>query len=336
MNNTNNNSISSIKVAQFNKKIFGNSTNSNSGSNTNTKGNLLNQKMTSFNKKTPFQFIINDKIQIYNKKNKNDSQVHFNNAGLPIDILTKTNSQYIKYKFLKPNSSSKANASSTNKQHKNINTNNYMIHTLNLSEKNFIHNSGNKQKKYSQNLDAINYENEINKYTKEKEELSKIYIKQERLIQKLSEDNNALSDKINILEKENHKINKKISVYQENQEQLIMLVKIIQQNGVNVEYLIDKWNSSVEKEEEENTSNLKMSEEKDNDNIINNENDSKSIIDSMNDLNGKIDCSSFIPITVEKPQIKKNVFKGIPKLNFDLIKNNGSKKNKEKYRNKSK
>ena len=138
------------------------------------------------------------------------------------------------------------------------------------------------------------------------------------------------------MQQENNKLKKKIDDYKENQEQLVMLVKIIQQSGVDIEELIDRWNNDIENEEENNS--------KDN----NEESNSKSIIDSLNDLNGKIDCTSFIPITVQEKKVEKKIkVSGIPKLNFDILKNNYNqdkrnknnhdhKKKKENYLNKSK
>ena len=74
------------------------------------------------------------------------------------------------------------------------------------------------------------------------------------------------------------------------------------------------------------------------------ETNSKSIaLDSLNELNGKIDCSSFIPITVEEKKAEKKIkVSGIPKLNFDILKNNynqnnnENKKKKDNFLNKSK
>jgi hypothetical protein len=120
---------------------------------------------------------------------------------------------------------------------------------------------------------------------------------------------------------ENKKISKKIEIHQENQEQLILLVKIIQKSGVDVEDLIDKWNNNVEME---------------NYNLTNTSNNNESYTDSMNELNGKIDPSSFIPINIEEPQINKKVFNGIPKLNFDIIKNGREGNKRPKFRNNSK
>ena len=50
-----------------------------------------------------------------------------------------------------------------NKPYKSINTNNYIINTLNVSEKNFANNSV---------MDKKNLEKDYNKYKKEKEELN--------------------------------------------------------------------------------------------------------------------------------------------------------------------
>ena len=107
-----------------------------------------------------------------------------------------------------------------------------------------------------------------------------------------------------------------------------MLVKIIQKSGVNVEELIDKWNNEVELENDDNN---------DNDNeYLSNYSNNESFTDSINELNSKIDPSSFIPINIEEPHINKKVFNGIPKLNFDIIKNNNREGNKKKFRNNSK
>ena len=320
-------------------------------------------------------------MNIYKKKN--ESQHHINSVGpkFPIDPLSKTNSQYINYKYLKNNNSTKYNfnnnkkinnshlkntfninksqnfnnkiskttkninssninnyinnsafyANNNKNKSKNsisnsnsINTNNYIINTLNVSEKNFMRTgiSSAKPQKSSQKLNK-DYEGEINKLIREKEECESTIKKQEKLIEKLKEDNDKLDNKISYIENENKKISKKIEVHQENQEQLIMLVKIVQKSGVDVEQLIDKWNNDVEME------NNNMSSDS-------NYNNTESYTDSMNELNSKIDPSSFIPINIEEPHINKKVLKGIPKLNFDIIKNGDDNNRRGKYRNHSK
>ena len=104
-----------------------------------------------------------------------------------------------------------------------------------------------------------------------------------------------------------------------------MLIKIIQQNGIDIEELIDKWNNDIENEEG-------TSQDK------NEEINSKSIVlDSLNELNGKIDCSSFIPITVQdKKDEKKIKVSGVPKLNFDILKNNYNPDNRNNHKNHNK
>jgi hypothetical protein len=327
------------------------------------KNSINNTKIDSIKKKSQMQFSFGDKINLYKKKIFNQKNV--SSVGIPIENTSqKATSQYIKYKYLKPNNNNinekiiinstnsnmvinstsnisnisrnknnkipRKNITNTNSKKstiKSINTNNYIINTINLSEKNYINNSAQVHKVIQRN-----YTEELNKCRKEREDLKKIYQKHERLIEKLMEDNKTLSDKISGIEQENNKIRKKINVYKENQEQLVMLVKIIQQNGVDIEELIDKWNNDVEDEEDT------ISRE------VNEEMNSKSIVlDSLNDLNGKIDCSSFIPITVqEKKPEKKLKVSGIPKLNFDILKNNynnnknNNKKKKDNFLNKSK
>ena len=207
-----------------------------------------------------------------------------------------------------------------------INTNNYIINTLNVSEKNFMR-SGISSAKPQKSVQKINkdYENEINKLIKEKEECENYIKKQEKVIQRLKEDNEKLDSKITYIENENKKINKKIEIHKENQEQLIMLVKIVQKSGVDVEKLIDEWNNDVEME------NNNENEE------LNNYNDEDELLtDSINESNSKIDPSSFIPINIDEPNINKKVMKGIPKLNFDVIKYGVENNKKGKFRNHSK
>ena len=223
---------------------------------------------------------------------------------------------------------------SKNSQIKSINTNNYIINTFNLSEKNYINNNTQTQKSPQRTLTE-----EISKFRKEKEELKLINQKHSKLIEKLIEDNKNLSDKVNLILEENTKLKQKIKTYKENQEQLVMLVKIIQKNGVDIEQVIDKWNNDVAEEEEyEKEDKLE-------------EITSKSLaLDSLNELNEKIDCSSFIPITMkDKKYEKKLKVTGVPKLNFDIIKKNQQvkrnpkdkkynrkKKEKDNFLNKSK
>ena len=113
--------------------------------------------------------------------------------------------------------------------------------------------------------------------------------------------------------------------YKELEQQLIMLVKIVQKSGVDVEKLIDEWNNDVEME------NNNENEE------LNNYNDEDELLtDSINESNSKIDPSSFIPINIDEPNINEKVMKGIPKLNFDVIKYGVENNKKGKFRNHSK
>lgn len=329
VNNTNNNSTSSINLNSNlktkQKKMKNNS--------------LYNQKIGSIKKKAQIQFFLGNKINLYKKKIFN--QKNINSIGIPNESSSlNTTSQYIKYKHLKPNNNqsekiiiNKTNSNlfinstasnnsniSFNKNNKNlrkniinnnnhrksskiksVNTNNYIINTLNFSEKNYINKSALTNKIIQKNINE-----EINKCKKEKDELKKIYQKHERLIEKLTEDNKSLSDKIGGMKHENNKLKQKINVFKENQEQLVMLVKIIQQNGIDIEDLIDKWNDEIENEEEF-TSKGKIEELTSNSNVI----------DSINELNGKIDCTSFIPITFQEKKTEKKIkVSGVPKLNL--------------------
>ena len=205
-------------------------------------------------------------------------------------------------KFMKKNILSKNKTSNI----KSINTNNYIINTFNLSEKNFINNNTHTKKAIQKNIT-----DEIIKFKKEKEEMKEKNQKRTKLIEKLIEENKSLSDKMDSILEENSKLKQKIKTYKENQDQLVMLIKIIQKNGVNIEEVIDQWNNEVEEEENEKEEKYE-------------EITSKSLaLDSLNDLNEKIDCSSFIPIAMKEMKTENKLkVTGVPKLNFDIIKNN--------------
>lgn len=179
-----------------------------------------------------------DKISLH--KNKPTTQ-KINSVTLPSESLIKASSQFLAYKYLRPNSiKDKYDILMINKPYKSINTNNYIINTLNVSEKNFTNNSV---------IDKKTMNKDINKYKKEKEDLN-IKIKEQKThIEKLMEKNKKLDEKYNDVTQENINIKKKYNTLKENQEQLIMLIKIIQENGVDVDGLIDKWNNEVEMEE---------------------------------------------------------------------------------------
>ena len=331
MNNTNNNSITSINL------------NSNLKNKQKIKNAIYNQKMRSIKKHVEMDVSLGDHINLYKKKIFNQKIKN----DIPISSISHNSSQYIKYKYLnqqnnsnlkprifsnktnsnmiinntnnnnmnnlslsKNNKFMKKNILSKNKNSniKSINTNNYIINTFNLSEKNYINNNTQTQKSLHKNITE-----EIIKFRKEKDKFKLKNEKSTKLIEKLIEDNKNLSDKINNILDENSRLKQKIKTYKENQDQLVMLIKIIQKNGVDIENVIDRWNNEVEEEEEEIEKEEKYEE------IT-----SKSLVlDSLNDLNEKIDCSSFIPITMKEMKTENKLkVTGVPKLNFDIIKNN--------------
>ena len=247
------------------------------------------------NKKQPINSVksikMGDKISLH--KNKANNQ-KINSITLSSETLVKPQSQFLAYKYLRPNSiKEKYDIVMINKPYKSINTNNYIINTLNVSEKNFANNSAmDKEKK--------NYEKDINKYKKEKEELDNKIKEQKTHIENLMEKNKKLDEKFNEVNQENISIKKKYNTLKENQEQLIMLIKIIQENGVDVDGLIDKWN--IENEEKNNA------EDSDN---------NKSVDIEMIKEHQKYE---FLPITVDNSKKSRSIIKGVPKLNFDVIK----------------
>ena len=236
-----------------------------------------------------------DKISLH--KNKSNNQ-KINSITLSRESLIKAPSQFLAYKYLRPNSiKEKYDIVMINKPYKSINTNNYIINTLNVSEKNFANNSV---------MDKKNLEKDFNKYKKEKEELDNKIKEQKSNIEKLIERNKKLDEKFNEVSQENTNLKKKYGSLKENQEQLIMLVKIIQENGIDVDGLIDKWNNEVEMEEKQ----AAAKKGKDSANT-------KSVDVEMNKEHEKYE---FLPITVDNSIKSRSIIKGVPKLNFEVIK----------------
>ena len=258
---------------------------------------MYNQTFFAMNKK-PLNSVksikMGDKISLH--KNKSNNQ-KINSITLSRESLMKAPSQFLAYKYLRPNSiKEKYDIVMINKPYKSINTNNYIINTLNVSEKNFGNNSI---------IDKKNLEKDYNKYKKEKEELNNKIKEQKANIEKLIEKNKKLDDKFNDVSQENTNLKKKYGSLKENQEQLIMLIKIIQENGVDVDGLIDKWNNEVEMEEKQANNGNKNT-----DNI-------KSVDIEMNKEHEKYE---FLPITFENSKKSRSIIKGVPKLNFEVLK----------------
>ena len=239
-----------------------------------------------------------DKISLHKNKSNNKK---VNSITLSSESLVKAPSQFLAYKYLRPNSiKEKYDIVMINKPYKSINTNNYIINTLNVSEKNFANNS-------VMDKDKKTFEKDLNKYKKEKEELNNKIKEQKSYIEKLMQKNKQLDEKFNEVNQENIKIKNKYNNLKENQEQLIMLIKIIQENGVDVDGLIDKWNNEIEMEEKEGGGGGEESDH------------NKSVDIEMIKEHKKYE---FLPITVDnnKNNKNKNVVKGVPKLNFDSLK----------------
>ena len=216
----------------------------------------------------------------------------------------------------------KKNNSNTNKMKNNKNkVNTYIINTINISEKKYFRDEISSKFCEPKKSNRDYYQKEINKLIKEKEDCQNIFKKHEKLIEKMEEENAKLDYKIKNLEQENRKIRKQILVFRENEEQLIMLVKIIKKSGIDIEKIIVKYNEEVEKENNRDKSTI---------------NNDESIPDSINDLSSKNGISSFIPINIKEENNNKIIYKGIPKLNFDILKNNQKNNKRKKFINNSK
>ena len=224
-----------------------------------------------------------------------------------------TSSQFLNYKTLKPFS----NKSNNSKTFKSINTNNYIINTLNLSEKKIINNTS-----LEPQNETVDFDSNYKKLIKEKEELEKKVSAQKKLIKKLVEDNEKLDNRYTEVFEENIKLRNALAVYKDTQEQLIILVKLVQKNGVDVESIIDKWNNEVENEE--------------NNSEIISQNKDFSYISDKDNIKDKID-HSFTPITINENKPENNNKVIVPKLNFSNLNhriqnnlfNNEMKKNEE-------
>ena len=96
---------------------------------------------------------VTKRVTVYNKESE---AVKINSITLSRESLIKAPSQFLAYKYLRPNTiKEKYDIVMINKPYKSINTNNYIINTLNVSEKNYI-NSGLTTKKFK-NLYNLDY-----------------------------------------------------------------------------------------------------------------------------------------------------------------------------------
>ena len=257
--------------------------------------NNFNLKKNTINQEKTIDQNTND------KKNTNNSNYY------------QTSSQFLNYKTLKPF----LNKSNNSKTFKSINTNNYIINTLNLSEKKIINNTS-----LEPQNETVDFDSNYKKLRKEKEELEKKVSAQKKLIKKLVEDNEKLDNRYTEVFEENTKLRNALAIYQDTQEQLIILVKLVQKNGVDVESIIDKWNNEVENEE--------------NNSEVISQNKDFSYISDKDNIKDKID-HSFTPITINENKPENNNKVIVPKLNFSNLNhriqnnlfNNEMKKNEE-------
>ena len=267
---------------------------------------------------SPIQKNLNNKLSLKKKPQEsnnntiNNKHNSFNNnkKNVQANNYFQTSSQFLKYKTLKPY----LNKTSNSKTFKSINTNNYIINTLNLSEKKIINTSIDPQN------ETVDFDKNYKKLRKEKEELEKKISDQKKLIVKLIEDNEKVDSKLNELYEDNSKMRNKLNSYKDTQEQLIMLIKLIQKNGIDVEGIIDKWNNEVEKEEEK-------------ENEIKQLNSSFDNKDENKYYDNKLD-NSFTPIILdENPQKENHKISGVPKLNFDNLHKKIANNERNKYNN---
>ena len=238
---------------------------------------------------SPFQ---RNKVSL--KKNSISKEKTIDNKNSNNANYFQTSTQFLKYKTLKPY----LNPSNNSKTFKSINTNNYIINTLNLSEKKIINNTS-----IEPQNETVDFDNNYKKLKKEKEELEKKVLAQKKLIQKLIQENEKLDNKFNEVYEENCKLRNTILSYKDTQEQLIILIKLVQKTGVDVEEIIDKWNNEVENENNNNSQ------------IILQDKDL-----SYHDLKDNNKFDSFTPIIInDSNNNNKKKYNMVPKLNFSNL-----------------
>ena len=129
------------------------------------------------NKKNPINSVksikMGDKISLHKNKPSNQK---VNSITLSSESLTKVPSQFLAYKYLRPNSiKEKYDIVMINKPYKSINTNNYIINTLNVSEKNFANST-------AAAVEKKNYEKDIAKYKNLMKSIKRIFQLKENII----------------------------------------------------------------------------------------------------------------------------------------------------------
>lgn len=275
-----------------------------------------------------------EKININNTESKtikkNNNSLNKNNSSNKKnihDIKTKKTSKF-SCKNIPKNANSHSNSKHFPKNYSR-HINNNLTHEHNITSKarlkKIISSYSNKESKSSfinlqTNTNIINNNqnntennaciifNLLNKAIMENEALKQTSDQYAQVINKITKENNILSQKITSITKDTKSFSEKVVSLKECQDQLILVVKIVQSSGVNVSELIEKWNKKI-----------------DNENNISQSN-GKSFSDNITDLDSNIemDSSSFIPITFEENNggFHQKIFTGIPKLNFDKIQGN--------------
>ena len=276
---------------------------------------------------------------LYFKSNKNSKKTIFSKSinnkswfkiSRPIfHNITPVNPKtcLIKKKLLKKNVSRQENViekikffnpiQGKNKKNKNNNQRNYIICSPNnksnyLRQKLIMTNSSNSNSINLSNLSKASMEQKIHrkiknenkiliKCKKENNKLTNLIDKQKVEIERLKNKNKQYNNKLHMLEKEKINLNSQIEEYNSNQEQLILLIKIIQNFGIDIDKIIEDYNSSI----------IDYSFTIDNNSIKNN--------DSLSELDIKSESNSFIPINIEKKAQSKISKINIPKLNLEKL-----------------
>lgn len=172
-------------------------------------------------------------FKYYNNNNKNLKLHH--SALSKYNKTAKSSNTSIIVNQTNKNSIDQSNCTQTPSNNTKINTNNYIIGTLNVSTNNVIGNS-------VDNLEPIDYEVKMKKLQKENEELRVKCKEQEETIEAYSAKNKKLENKLYETLEMNKKIKKKYNEAKESETQLLTMLYVIDQSGVCIDDIIDSYN----------------------------------------------------------------------------------------------
>lgn len=179
------------------------------------------------------------------------------------------------------------NKKTSNKLHSNshtntgMNTNNYIINTLNVSTKNLI----NKSVEYS---DVNDYEAKTNQLQKENSDLKMKVKEREKMIKDIEKKNKYLENELKEYKIKYKIIQNKYNEIKGSEDQLLSILYIIDQSGIGINDILNRYNED------------------------------KNWLNESKESNRSLESAKYVPITLEHPS-QPVPLSNIPKLNFSKI-----------------